>query len=111
MIATTRAALVRGETQDELGDEIDASTIVPGFDDFPISIIETSRQEFDEASNTWRSVRVYTGRVSTRIPVKAGDRIRDNRDATFYNVGEVESTARGISGRSSVTLTMKRTTP
>jgi hypothetical protein len=111
MIATTRAALLRGETEDALGDEIDATTVVAGFGDFAVSIIETSRNEFDESSNTWRTVRYYAGRVSTRVPVKAGDRIRDNRDATIYTVSEAERTARGLSGRSSVTLTMKRTAP
>lgn len=111
MIATTRAALIRGEAEDALGDEVDGGEIVEGFADFPISIIETSRNEFDEASNTWRTVRYYSGRCSIRVPVRAGDRIRDNRDASFYLVTEAERMARGLSGRSSVTLTMKRTAP
>lgn len=112
MIATTRGALLRGSTTDDLGDEIDTDdTPVDGFDDFPVSLVEKSRNEFDEASNTWRSVRYFAGRVSSRVPVKSGDRIRDNRDGSLYLVGEVESMARGLSGRSSVTLTLKRTAP
>jgi hypothetical protein len=111
MIATTRAALVRGETTDDLGDVVDGNVVVPGFDDFAISIVEKSRQEFDEGSNAWRSVVYYVGRVKFTIPAKPGDRIRDNRDASFFNVESVKRTARGLSGRSSVTLTMKRTTP
>lgn len=118
MIATTRAALLRGETTNDLGDEVDALTVVElrdedgelvrVFDDFPASIIEKSRREFDEASNTWRTVRYYAGRVPSDIPVRAGDRIRDNRDGTLFAVSEAERMARGLSGRASVTLTMKR---
>lgn len=111
MIATTRGALLRGTpTTDALGDVIDddASPVV-GFEDFPASIIERSRREFDEASNAWRTVRYFAGRVPSSIPVKAGDRIRDNRDGAIFVVDEVERMARGLSGRASVTLTMKRT--
>lgn len=120
MIATTRGALLRGETTDALGDEIDALavvvdldedgvTILKSYDDFAVSIIERSRREFDEASNTWRTVRYYAGRCPVTIPVRAGDTIRDNRDGKLYVVSETERMARGLSGRSSVTLTMKRT--
>lgn len=121
MIATTRGALLRGESEDALGDEIDALTVVAtpladaalGRDlgDFPASIIERSRREFDEASNAWRTVRYYAGRVPTYVPVKAGDRIRDNRDGRLFIVNEAEPVARGLSGRGTVTLTMKRTSP
>lgn len=121
MIATTRAALMRGTSEDALGDEIDALAVVAtppdelvrGRDlgDFPASIIERSRREFDEASNAWRTVRYYAGRVPSYVPVKAGDRIRDNRDGRIFVVEEGEGMARGISGRASVTLTMKRTSP
>lgn len=111
MIATTRAALLRGTTTDVLGDEVPTGTPVAGFDDFPIAITDTSGNEYDEASNTWRYVRKFTGRVSSRIPVKAGDQIRDRRDGAIYAVGEVNPTPRGISGRSSVTMSLKRTAP
>jgi len=120
-VATTRGALLRGETKDALGDEIDALVVVPtppadalaGRDlgSFLVSIIETSRREFDEASNAWRTVRYYAGRCPLFVPVKAGDTIRDNRDGTLYGVVEAERMARGLAGRSSVTLTMKRTSP
>lgn len=119
MIATTRGALMRGEAEDALGDEIDALAVVAtdpdelmrGRDlgDFPISIIERSRREFDESSNAWRTVRYYAGRVPSYVPARAGDRIRDNRDGRLFIVNEAEPVARGLSGRSSRTLTMKRT--
>lgn len=122
MIATTRAALMRpGGALDALGDEsgdlvaVDtpAAQAAAGRDlaNFPASIIERSRREFDESSGAWRTVRYYAGRVPTFVPVKAGDRIRDNRDGRLYIVDEAEPVARGLSGRGSVTLTMKRTAP
>lgn len=121
MIATTRAALLRGSTTDALGDEVDDLVVVgtplgdlaQGRDlaNFPASIIEKSRREFDEASNAWRTVRYFAGRVPSYVPVKAGDVIRDRTTAALYIVSEVEGMARGLAGRSSVTLTMKRTAP
>lgn len=90
---------------------LETRTLLADYSDFPVSIIETSRREYDEASNTWRSVRYYSGRVSSNVPAKAGDRIRDNRDGSIYTVEEVERVPRGLSGRASVTLTMRRTAP
>jgi len=115
MIATTRAALLRGGATDALGDEIDDPTVVTvgarTFDDFPASIIEKTRREFDPASNTWRSVRYFAGRVPSDVPAKADDIIRDNYSGALYTVGESERMARGLSGRASVTLTLTRTAP
>lgn len=119
MIATTRGALMRGTTTDGLGDEVDALAIVatPLADlakgrklgDFPVSIIERTRREFDEASNAWRTVRYFAGRVPSYVPARAGDRIRDNVTGSIYIVSEAEAARRGLSGRASRTLTMKRT--
>ncbi len=119
MIATTRGALLRGSTTDDLGDDVDDLTVVAtpladqmkGRDlaDFPVSIIERTRREFDEASNAWRTIRYYAGRVPSYVPVLAGDRIRDNADARIFIVSEAEAARRGLAGRSTVTLTMKRT--
>lgn len=121
MIATTRGALLRGSAKDDLGDEVAALVAVETpladaalgrkLNDFAFSAIETKRREFDEASGAWRTIRYYAGRCPSFVPVKAGDVIRDNRDGSLYNVSEAERMARGLSGRASVTLTMKRTAP
>lgn len=111
IVATTRAALIRGTTTDDLGDEIDGVTIVPGFADFPISIIEREAREYDPDSNTWRTVRKLYGRTSARIAPAPGDRVKDLRDNVVYSIGEITRTARGLSGRSSVTMGLKRTGP
>lgn len=122
MIATTRSALLRATVaKDDLGDDVEDLLVVPtpadvavagrSYADFPASIIERSRREFDEASNQWRSVRYFAGRVPAYIPVKAGDTLRDNQSGALYVVLEGEGMARGLTGRSSVTLTMRRTAP
>lgn len=120
MIATTRGALLRGSTVDDLGDEVNALAPVAtpdadkklgrDFADFPFSAIERRRSEFDESSNAWRTVRFYVGRCPSYVPVKAGDIIRD-AEGKLYAVDEAERMARGLSGRGSVTLTMRRTAP
>ena len=111
IVATTRGALLRGTTTDALGDEIDGGTIVAGADNFPVSIIESEAREYDPASNTWRTVRKLTGRTSARIQPVPGDRLKDLRDGVVYAIGEITRTPRGLSGRSSVTMGLKRTGP
>lgn len=110
-VATTRAALLRGTTTDALGDEVDGATVVVGFENFPMSIIEREAREYDPDSNTWRTVRKLVGRTSARITPVPGDRIKDHRDGVIYSIGEITRTARGLSGRSSVTMGLKRTGP
>ncbi len=112
IVATTRAALLRGSTTDDLGDEVDTNAApVPGFEDFPISIIEKDGHDFDPASNAWRSVQKLIGRAAADVPVDEGDRIKDLRDGRIYAVDNVRRTARGFSGRSSVTMRLRRTNP
>ena len=111
IVATTRAALLRGaNAPDSLGDETDNNTTpVAGFEDFPISIIERDGAEFDQASTTWRSVRKLIGRVPANVPVDEGDRIKDLRDGKIYALDNFRRAARGLSGRSSVTIRLRRT--
>ena len=113
IIATTRGELFRNdggpEETDALGDPVDDNSTALGRD-FPLSVVERSTREFDEASGAWRTVRYYAGRVPSTIAPKAGDRIR-TREGVFYVVSEVESMKRGLAGRSSVTLKMRRTSP
>lgn len=113
IVATTRGALLRGvSTTDALGDEIEDNTAaVPKWEDFALSLIERDAREFDEASATWRTIRILVGRVKGTLPVDDGDRIKDLRDGTIYAVDSFKRTARGLSGRSSVTMKLRRTAP
>lgn len=111
IVATTRAALLRGSSTDGLGDEVDTATPVVGFEDFAVSIVEKDATEFDQASNAWRTVQRLIGRAAANVPVDEGDRIKDLRDGRIYAVDNVRRTPRGISGRSSVTMKLRRTNP
>lgn len=112
MLATTRGALYRGTTEDEYGDEVDDNTApVTGFTDFALSIIEREAEEFDRSSGEWRTVRKLIGRVDVDLPVDDGDRIKDLRDGAIYAVDSFTRTPRGLSGRSSVTMKLRRTDP
>ncbi len=112
-LATTRGALLRGvTTEDDLGDEIeDNATPVVGWDDFPMSLIERSKREWDPDSNLWRSIAYKVARVPSTLPVEAGDRIRDNRDGAVYPVDSIRREPRSLAGRASVTLQLRRTAP
>lgn len=79
--------------------------------DFPLSLIERETREQDPASNTWRTVRYFAGRVPADVPVDEGDRIRDNRDGKIYAVDSIRREPRSLSGRSSVSLKLRRTAP
>jgi len=110
MIATTRAALIRGEGTDALGDPTDEGAVaVTGWGDFPAAITERTRTVYDQAASTFRTVREYVGRIPANVPYQSGDRIRDNVDGRIYTVDEIETTRRSVSGRSSVSLSLRRT--
>lgn len=113
IVATTRAALIRGASTDNgYGDPVPSSEVVPGFESFPASIIEKERREWDPSTNMARTVRKITGRVSARVPIQTGDRIKDLTTGKVYSLdGDYTYARRGLSGRSSVTLTLKTTTP
>lgn len=82
---------------------------VVGADDFALSITEVSRDVFDPADNTLRTVRKLIGRIPANITVQEGDRLRDNRTGEIFIIDEDERTPRSISGRASVTLSLRRT--
>lgn len=112
MLANTRAALMRDAPgdRDTLGDEVETFAPVADWDDFPAGITERGDEVFDEASGTQRIVKRVTGRVPYGIPVQPGDRIRDNVTGNLYIIDETQRQRRSISGRSSVTLTLRDST-
>lgn len=109
MIATTRGAVLRGSKKDALGDEVEGDETVPGYENFPMSLTEASRNVQDPASGTWRTIRYFIGRIPTRIKLENGDRILDHADGRIYTIDENEPVRRSISGRSSHSLDLRRT--
>lgn len=114
-LATTRAALLRGSTTENVfGDEVvdnSGAAIVADWDDFPVSIIERETREFDAASNAWRTVRYFAGRVPSDLPVDDGDRIRDNVTGDVYAIVSFKRARRSLAGRAYTTIKLRRTTP
>jgi hypothetical protein len=111
MQATTRAAILRGTTEDDFGQTVDTDTPLADADDFPASIIEVDDSVFDPADSTWRTVRVLRGRVPAYLTILDGDRLRDNHTGDVFIIDEVQRARRSIAGRASVTLTLRRTGP
>jgi hypothetical protein len=109
-LATTRIAVLRGTTTNDLGDEVDSTEPVDGLGDVPASLIEKSKGVQDEASGTWRSVRYLKCRVSPRLDIREGDRIRDNRTGNIYFIDELTRTPRGIAGAGTLSLDLTDTT-
>lgn len=109
MLATTRGAVLRGETQNDLGDEIEGDDVVEGLDDFPLGLTERGKNVQDPASGTWRTIRYMSARVPSNVVLEPGDRIRDNRTGIVYALDDETRTPRSISGRASVTLNLRRT--
>jgi hypothetical protein len=109
VIATTRGAVLRGANDDIFGDPTDADTVVAGLSDIPLSVIEKDRREYDPATGTTRVVRELVGRVPAHLDIRDGDRIRDNRTGITYIIDEKERQPRSISGRASLTLSLRAT--
>ncbi len=109
MKATTRAGLMRGTTTDSFGDTYESADFVEGFEDFPCSIIETARQDLDESTQTWRTIRTVTARLPARVraEIQTGDRLRDLVAGVTYQFGGVTRARRGLAGRASVRMTLK----
>jgi hypothetical protein len=54
-------------------------------------------------------VRELVGRVPAHLDIRDGDRIRDNRTGITYIIDEKERQPRSISGRASLTLSLRAT--
>jgi len=107
-LATTRAALLRGSHKDDYGDEVDGLAPVTGWADFPVSIIERSRNVQDPQSGTWRAVAYLAARVPFKLPVQDGDRLQDNRTGLVYTIDDGTVVPRGLGGTSSRSLDLRQ---
>lgn len=107
MIATTRAVILRGQAVDALGDEVD-DNLSPVGPEFPISLVERSKNVQDPESGTWRAVAYVEGIVVKRLALLDGDRLRDVRTGVVYAIREATFTPRSLAGLSSTTLDLRQ---
>jgi len=122
-LATTRVAILRGSTENTLGDTVesnDDASIVPVLTDVPASLVERSKNVYDPASGTRRTVRVIICRLPAAVPhpvtgartavvVLDGDRIKDKTTGNIYALNEATGVPRALSGQSSLTLDLRAT--
>lgn len=80
--ANTTASVMRGTTENQFGDEIDANT--PYISGLPVTLIETGKTVQDPSSATPRTIR----QVYCNVPEWAGilntDRLMDERTGDVY---------------------------
>lgn len=122
--ANTRVSVLRGApAETALGDEVDdnsAGAIVAAYADIPAALTERSRNVFDPASGTRRTVRIITCRIApvvahpttgvrTPVVLEDGDRIKDRRTARVYAINETVTVPRSLAGMSSLTLDLRDT--
>lgn len=108
MNATTTATILRGTTTNGYGDEQDNDTVAAS--GIPCSIIEQTRFTQDKSTDTPRVVRYVTGRMYHGTDVRAGDRIRNERDSVVYIVDSVTSPEHAAI-QPDIRLELRRVTP
>lgn len=122
-LATTRVAIIRGTTENALGDEVESNgndAVVTALRDLPACLVETTKNVYDPATATRRTVRLVTCRVpaaithpdtgaATPVQLVEGDRVRDNVTGRIYAFNEAKTVPRALSGQSSLTLDLRAT--
>lgn len=122
-LATTRVAVMRGTSTNPLGDEVDDTgdeAIVPELRDIPAALTERSRDVYDPASGTRRTVRIVTCRlpavighpdtgVRTPVALEDGDRVKDITTGRIYALNESVYVPRDPAGMTSLTLDLRDT--
>lgn len=101
---------MRGTATNATGDEVDDNTTpVAGLADIPAGLIEVSKDVFDPASGTRRTVRIIRARIRGNITVLEGDRIKDLKTSRIYAIDEKVTVPRSLAGQSSLTLDLRDT--
>lgn len=88
IVANTSITVLRGEGTDGWGDAVDADR--PVATRIPAAKMEINRQTERKDTDTPRNIRSYRFRVSRRVDIRDGDRIRDERDGLIYIVDKVK---------------------
>lgn len=87
LVPTTEIDVLRGTSTDAYGDETDTSEIV--YKKIPASIIERSSIVETGTSGRPRKIRQFGARVSAKVKLQNGDRIRDRNTGDIYIVDSI----------------------
>jgi hypothetical protein len=105
-IATTRAKIATGESEDDYGNPV-VAPLDPAAKAHPMSIIEKTKTIMDPTTGERRTVRYAIGRIKAGVPISDGDRIHDMRTGRVYVVDEMTDNPRTIAGFSDVRLDLR----
>lgn len=96
---TTISVLDRTIEKSALDDDVYATdNAIEGLTAIPFAITWRSRRVFFQESQTWRTVRVATGRGNPARDIQTGDRILDERTGIVYVVDQRNAPGRGLAG-------------
>jgi hypothetical protein len=104
-LANTKITVLRGETTNEYGDQVD--TEEPFKRDIPASLIEQTKQLFDLASGTPRTIKLFTCRVNNNTNISLTDRIKDQSTNAIYAIDNI-STPTGPTNASDMRLDLSK---
>lgn len=90
--ATTTISIMRGyDEEDEFGDQAPSDT--PIYRGVNASLIDRSSVVYSPGTMEPAIVTVTTGRVGSGTDIKYGDRIKDEKTGTFYQIMNVSGNA------------------
>jgi len=90
-LASTTVSLLRGTSTDMYGDTVDTNIVRAS--GIPAAITTKSKAVLLPETGTYRTQRMYSGRVLPSVGVQKGDRLRDERSGQVFLVDEVTYTS------------------
>lgn len=105
--ANTRVTILRGATTDSFGDPVDIAR--PVYTGVTASILEFNKTTTSPVDGTVRHIRRYVGRLPAGTDLRAGDRIKDERDGAIY-IFDASTVSRTPAHGSDIKLDLRRVT-
>lgn len=106
-LATCRGDILRGTTEDDYGDVVDATTVVAS--GVLASLRETASRVYDRTTQTARVVRTTTALFPSGTDLQVSDRFRDSNSGILYWVENVSNIS-GPGFRSDTLAELRRVT-
>lgn len=105
-LANTRLTIMRGTEANAYGDESDIGT--PIYTGVPAAVNESSKQVFDPATQTPRTIRTSKAVVAGWTDVLDSDTIRDEVTGAYYMIQDIQRQPTGPTGISpDIILTLR----
>lgn len=95
-MANTRLTIMRGTQANAYGDESDVGTVL--YEHVPAGVVESSKQVFDPATQTPRTVRTSTAVVAGWADVLTSDTVMDESTGNYYMINDIQLQPTGPTG-------------